>query len=355
MTQSPLEEDQTIAENIQSRLFYEETTHDRIVSIVRNYSKQDFGYLDACTELAHVHLRMLEQYSKQNVEMQVRSRRKAQRKKKKAPTPPNTEGNAETNEQADEHDEASEREEIAEAQTISRERKFDFTRFAARFMKQGCVNTFVALTRYHTDLSAEQLKRVHRFFYRVAFKMEMSVMLFRVDIIALFNNMIKGPQCLDPQSSTYKEWFELVRQLYKKLVRTIEQRPQLVVELLFSKINSTVYYLEHGYEKETANVIPRAPAELEVKPGVEIDQQIGIAVSILLNQGKADAVEWIKQVLSSAVSERDSWEKERQTRRSTDQENGETDVATQESSSELPSIGNHHGFSGQRHLSTNLA
>ncbi|KAI9793045.1 MAG: Topoisomerase 1-associated factor 1 [Peltula sp. TS41687] len=354
MSQSPLEEDQTIAENILSRLFYEETTHDRIVTLVRNYSKQDFGYLDACTELAHVHLRMLEQYSKQNVEMQVRSRRKARQKKKKPQAPPNAEGNAETDEQALEHDDASEREEVAEAQTTSKERRFDFTRFAARFMKQGCVNTFFALTRFYTDLTADQLKRCHRFFYRVAFKMEMSVILFRVDIIALLNSMIKGPQCLDPQSSAYREWFELVRQLFKKLVRTIEQRPELVVEMLFSKISATVYYLEHGYEKETANVKPRAPADLEVKPGMELDQQIGIAVSILLSQGKAGAVGWIKRVLSSAIGERESWEKEREARRSAERENGETDGATQEISAELPSIGNHHPFSGQAILSAKL-
>lgn len=339
MSQSPFEEDQSIAENIQSRLFYEESTHDRIVAIVRNYSKQDFGYLDACTELAHVHLRMLEQYSKQNVEMHVRSRRMARKKKKKAPAAPNAEGNMESNEQEDEQDQASEREEAAEAQTISKERKFDFKRFAARFMKQGCINTFVALTRYYTDLTSEQLKRAHRFFYRVAFKMEMSVMLFRVDIIALFNNMIKGPECLDPHSSTHMEWSELIRQLFKKMVRMIEQRPQLVVEMLFSKINSTVYFLEHGYEKETVSVKPRAPAELEVKPGMEKDQQIAIAVSILLNQGKADAVEWIKQVLSSALSERDSWEKERETRQLAARESGDTDAAAQGTGSDFPSIG----------------
>lgn len=84
MAASPLEEDQEIAENIQNRIFYEETTHDRILSIIRGYKDQGFGYLDACTELAHVFLRMLERYSKTNTDMQVRSKRRAKRKTKQA-------------------------------------------------------------------------------------------------------------------------------------------------------------------------------------------------------------------------------------------------------------------------------
>ena len=79
---SPLEEDQEIAENILSRIFYEETTHDRVANITRTYKDQGFGYLDSCTDLAHNYLRILEQYSKQNVDLQVRSRRRVRRKKR---------------------------------------------------------------------------------------------------------------------------------------------------------------------------------------------------------------------------------------------------------------------------------
>ena len=337
MSESALEEDQIIAENIQSRMFYEETTHERIVSIIRYYSNQGFGYLDACTELAHVHLRMLEHYSKQNVEMQVRSRRRA-RKKKKAADASEPQHNGEANDPEREVDDGLEREEVASAQGTSSERRFDFNRFAVKFMSQGCVDTFVSLTRYYQDLTPEQLKRAHRFFYRVAFKMERSVMLFRVDIISLFNNIIKGPGCLDPLSAEHKEWSELIRQLFKRLTRTIEQRPQLIVELLFSKINSTVHFLEHGYEMPTASTKPRVPAQLEIKPGLDLDKQIAIAVVALLNQSKKDVIEWIKQVLSAAASERQAWEMERSARQQLERENQEPSEVDQATTSEVPSI-----------------
>jgi replication fork protection complex subunit Tof1/Swi1 len=301
MSESPLEEDQEIAENILNRIFYEETTHDRVANITRTYKDQGFGYLDSVTELTHNYMRILERYSKQNVDMQVRTRRRVRRKKKAARDTGVDEGN-------DDDMDDSEAEDEARAERTSHERKFDFKRFASRFVTQGCIDTFVKFTSYYNDLKPEQLKRPHRFFYRVAFKQEMSVMLFRVDIIALFYKMIKGPEGLDPISSNFKEWDELVKQLIKKCTRKIQERPELVVEMLFSKINSTAHYLEYGYEKQTVTTRPRAAAELEVKPGMEWEEQVGIVVGALLDRNEGQLLQWIKSQLFSAESERRSWE-----------------------------------------------
>lgn len=301
MAESPLEEDQEIAENIQNRIFYEETTHDRIITIVRGYKDQGFGYLDSCTELSHVFLRMLERYSKENVDLQVRSRRRARVKRKADVTKTGNSNNTD--------DEASEMEDVVEAERVSKERKFDFGRFSSKFMTQACIDTFVSFAKYYNDLNTEQLKRAHRFFYRVAFKQELSVMLFRLDIIALFNRMIKGPEGLDPAGQMYREWDELVRQLIRKMFKKLQQRPELAVEMLFSKINSSVFYLEYGYEKQTTSSRPRPPAVLEVRGAMTRDEQIGVAVAVLYD-GKIDSVDWVAKVLSSAASERLSWEAE---------------------------------------------
>jgi replication fork protection complex subunit Tof1/Swi1 len=301
MSESPLEEDQEIAENILNRIFYEETTHDRVANITRTYKDQGFGYLDSCTELAHNYLRILEQYSKQNVDLQVRSRRRVRRKKKAARAEGQDEADDDIVDESDAEDEAR-------AERTSHERKFDFKRFAARFLTQGCIDTFVTFTAYYNDLKPTQLKRAHRYFYRVAFKQEMSVMLFRVDIIALLYKMIKGPEGLDPQSASYMEWDELIKQILKKCTRKIQERPELIVEMLFSKINSTAHYLEYGYEKQTVTSKPRAAAELEVKPGKEWEDQIGVVVGAMLDKNEGEHLQWVKSQLFSAESERRSWE-----------------------------------------------
>ncbi|KAL4902846.1 topoisomerase 1-associated factor 1 [Aspergillus multicolor] len=300
MAQSPLEEDQEIAENIQNRIFYEETTLDRIITIIRGYTDQGFGYLDACTELSHVFLRMLERYSKENVDMQVRSRRRA--RKKKRDEQPSNEGN--------EEEQASEDEDYAEAEKMSKERKFDFTRFAAKFSNQKCVDTFVAFTKFYKELNTEQLKRAHRYFYRVAFKQEMTVLLFRVDILNLFYRMIKGPGGMDSSKLIFKEWEELVRQLIRKLLKKLEQRPALITELLFSKINSTAFYLEYGYEKQTIAVNKRAPAELEVDPKAAStpEEKLGIVAAALVKDEQSSFVKWTSEILGSAADEREAWE-----------------------------------------------
>ncbi|KAL9104750.1 MAG: hypothetical protein Q9163_000362 [Psora crenata] len=302
MAESPLDEDQEIAENIQNRIFYEEATHDRIIAILRGYKDQGFGYLDACTELAHVFLRMLERYSRENVDLQIRSKRRARRKENKADA-------RKRGEDDEDEDQSSEAEDVREAERVSQERKFDFTRFSARFMTQACIDTFVTFTRFYTDLAADQLKRAHRFFYRVAFKQDRSVMLFRLDIIALFNRMIKGPEGLGSKSPTFPEWDELVRQIFRKLIKKLDQRPELAVELLFSKIPSTTFYLEYGYEKQTTSSKPRCPAPLEVKGSMTLDEQLGVVVAIL-HDDHMDYVQWVASTLLRAADERQGWESE---------------------------------------------
>ncbi|KAI0108681.1 timeless protein-domain-containing protein [Nemania sp. FL0031] len=302
MLESGHEDDEEIAENTLSRIFYEEETHDRVANIAKIYKDQGFEYLDACTELTHTYLRVLEVYSKQNVDMQVRSRRRIRKKKKAAKAAGEDEDNLMAEQDESENDEQN-------AERTSRERKFDFTRFANRFIPQGVVDTFVAFTKYYQDLNDAQLKRAHRYFYRIAFKQEMSVMLFRVDIIQLFYSMIKGQEPLDKNCSSFKEWEELVKQILRKCIRKIEERPQLIIELLFSKIAATAHYLEFGYEKQTLSTTQSRPgAELEFRHLVERDQQIAIAVGALLDKNLAHHIKWVKDQLSNAIEERKAWE-----------------------------------------------
>jgi replication fork protection complex subunit Tof1/Swi1 len=334
MSESALEDDQEIAENIQNRIFYEESTHDRIIGILRSYKDQGFGYLDACTELSHVFLRMLERYAKQNVDLQVRSRRRARKIRKKQAQADGVDDGQEGH--------VSETEDITAAQKTTTERKFDFARFAAKFINQSSVNTFVAFLKYYNDLDAEQLKRAHRFFYRVAFKMEIGVLLYRVDILQLFYKMIKGPQGLDPELPSFKEWEELVRHFFRTVVKRVQDRPGLLVEMLFSKIPATLFYLEHGYDREIPTRVPRAPAELEVKPGMEKPEQIGVAVGVLVNQNKSDSLRWLRDVLSSAAEERKAWEDMEEARKQVAASNLDGDAAVEASveteSPKAPSI-----------------
>ncbi|PKX99931.1 DNA topoisomerase I-interacting protein [Aspergillus campestris IBT 28561] len=311
MALSPLDEDQEIAENIQNRIFYEGTTHDRMAAIMHRYKDQGFGYLDACTELCHVFLRMLERYSKENADMQVKAKQRTRRKNKQAEA---------TGDENNEEDNASEEEDHAEAERVSKERKFDYRKFEQKFCTQACVDTFVSFTKYYGELTEEQLKRAHRYFYRVAFKNEKSVLLFRVDIMNLFYRMIKGPGAMDSSQPIFKEWEELVRQIIRRLMKKLEQRPALITEMLFSKINSTASYLEYGHERQTVSTAKKSTVELEVDPkeGSTLERKIAIVVAAMVKDDQSALVRWVSDVQGSAAEEREAWEAQETARRDED-------------------------------------
>ena len=314
MADSQDEEDQEIAENIQSRIFYEEATHDLLLQILRGYTNQGFAYLDAVTECVHVFVRMLEQYAKQNVDLQIRSKRRARKKQKKAQQPTINEDNDDAN---NENAVEAENDEQEAFRTV-RERKFDFARLTAKLLNQGSVNTYISFLLFYADLTPAQLKRCHRFFYRLAFKNDLAVLLFRVDILALFQRIIKGSDGLRQDIEGYREWEELVRQVFRRCIKWIEREPAdgadkdawreaAVVEVLFSKVPATMFYLENGFDRVIEKRAPRPPAEMEVKASLEEAKRVGVVVSLLLEQGKGDAIEWVKRELKSAVEERQAW------------------------------------------------
>ena len=313
MAESKNEEDQEIAENIQNRIFYEEATHDRLVQILRGYTQQGFAYLDAVTECAHVFVRLLERYSKQNADMQIRSKRRARKKSKQIPG-----GNAD--EGGDDADEAVEEEEREAHRTVS-ERKFDFARFSAKFVSQPCVNTFIALLQFYRELNPAQLKRCHRFFYRLTFKQELGVLLFRVDILQLLHKVIKGPDGLDLGFEGFKEWAELVQQIFRRCIKWIERdtrgdewKETAVVEMLFSKVSGTLFFLQNGYERTIEKKKIRPPAELVFKASTPPEQRIAIAVSLMIELAQADILDWLKKQLSNAIDERQAWADEQTAR-----------------------------------------
>lgn len=302
MTQSGNEDDEDIAENMLSRLFYEESTHDAIANIGRTYKDQGFDYLDAATELVHHFLNVLKSYSQQNVDMQVRSRKRARQKKNATNDKPG-EGAADAADGSEDENDAD------AAERTVKERKFDLSRFSSRFTPQGVVDTFVTFTKFYKDLTDAQLKRCHRYFYRMAFKQDMAVMLYRVDIIHLLYNMIKGPEALDKSSSSFKEWEELVKQILRKCFKKLEERPELLIEMLFSKLQGTAFFLEYGYEKQTSALKAQARpgAELEFRHTEERDRQVAIVVGALLDRNLANLIAWVKKIVAKAESERRAW------------------------------------------------
>jgi replication fork protection complex subunit Tof1/Swi1 len=149
--------------------------------------------------------------------------------------------------------------------------------------------------------------------------------------------MMKGPGGLDPESPAYREWDDFVKHFFKQVVKRVQERPELVVEMLFSKIPQTIFFLEHGFDREIHTRAPRAPAELEVKPGMELPDQLGVAVGVLVNQQKTDALHWVRDILTSAAEERKAWEDAAEAQKAlVTAENPENEKTTEDPEAETP-------------------
>ncbi|GAO47499.1 timeless-domain-containing protein [Saitoella complicata NRRL Y-17804] len=309
MAYSPSMEYQEIADNMQSNIFYEESTMDLVVHILKNYTNQSFGYMDTATGLASTMLKMLERYSKSKAHIYVRSWKKKQKKAQ------NT-----TTEAADDSEEENE---VDYKKTYS-ERAFEFARFEGKFANEDCINTFKALLNEYAELKPDQIKRAVAFFHRIFVKRQQESLMFRLDLCELFNRIVEDKVALDEKDPARKELEQFVKYYTKKLTRKLAERPSLYVELLFTKIPKQLYYLDHGEELAPVVRAPRAPAELEVRPGFDHAKDISVLVAALLDEEKGEALDWCKSSLKSAASERQAWEAEAIMRRELeDAERGE--------------------------------
>lgn len=270
-------------------------------------------WLDDCTEMAYVHLKLLEKYSQQHEHMFVRSRRRRSKKaKEKAAL-----------DEAIEYEEEDDSQLIAASKSATAERAFDFRKFEAKYLNQNCINTFIALLGYYQELNANQIMRAIKMFHRIFEKRKMEVLLYRLDLVDLLYHMMHGSEALDRKHPAYKEVDQFTRHFLRKLFKKLEAEPAMYVELLFTKLSSTTHFLQHGYTKEVHVPKPRAAAELQIKPGSGMQshaEQIGVGVAALVDDNKSGDVEWLKDVIKKAVNERKSFEDEAEARRALEAE-----------------------------------
>jgi replication fork protection complex subunit Tof1/Swi1 len=79
---------------------------------------------------------------------------------------------------------------------------------------------------------------------------------------------------------------------------------------------NTQYYLQYGEEEVKGQPKrPRAAAELEVKPGRNLEDQIAAVVAALLDDQKSDVLDTMKQIIGNALNEIRTWELEIEARR----------------------------------------
>ncbi|KAG4306463.1 hypothetical protein PORY_000451 [Pneumocystis oryctolagi] len=290
------EEYQEIANNMQNNIYYEEYNLDLIISVT-----QSFGFLNTCTELVHILLKMLEKYSNTKTHMYVRVR---QRQSKKT----------ETDLHQSDIFESDNEDSQGKAKLVLKEKPFEFFKFEKKFVNDRCIDTFRTFLGYYKELTPEQIKRVITFFHRIFVKQKAEIYMFRLDICELLNRMINDDVNFSKRNPSRHEVEKFVKFYMKRLTCVISQSPALYIELLFHKMHDTIYYLQHGHDDVQITKPLRLSARFEVKPGMNFEQQVSVVVGVLLDENKSDELDWLKIKLSDCINERKAWELEKESR-----------------------------------------
>jgi replication fork protection complex subunit Tof1/Swi1 len=136
-----------------------------------------------------------------------------------------------------------------------------------------------------------------------------------VDILLLFHRLIKGPEGLSPDIPGFKEWEQLVQQVFRRCVKWVSRdtegegwKEMCMIEMLFSKMGNTVFYMQNGYDRVVEKTMPRPPAELDFKANITEEQKVGGAVGVMLENNKAADVSWVREEVTRAADEREAFE-----------------------------------------------
>lgn len=106
-----------------------------------------------------------------------------------------------------------------------------------------------------------------------------------------------------PRSQPYKDLVALIHYLLRQFFKAVAEDSFLVVEAFYPK-NRGKWKALSSWEPPTKTLRPeddallenRWAADVKVKKGYRWDEQVGIAVKCLVDEGKERLVEWVKEV-----------------------------------------------------------
>lgn len=294
-------EDQDIAENIKKRLFYEEYVLNAFVELGRRAHKKSISFMRACIELIYVLLKMLEKYAHQHTSLWVKSRRNQKSKK----------GMAKGEETAADFDgdlsEGEEESAEAESKRVTTERKWNFTRYQARFINESTVELYNSFLTYHEELTEEEVCMCISFIARCCVKCNAQAIFFRADFLRTLQQLLLRQKELPHTSKARRNTEKFAVYFMRILQETLERSPSLIVEMLFPKQPNDIYYYNHGYDKPTkeSGASKQSAFEWEFKEDdLTPERRLAILVAALIDNDQGYHVEWLMENLSNCYDAR---------------------------------------------------
>ncbi|KAI9486114.1 MAG: timeless protein-domain-containing protein [Benjaminiella poitrasii] len=249
-----------IAEHIQQNLFYEQTSFDLFVSVVKSYKAQSYGYLKAVVMLTHVLLKLLDHYQKNKKMMFIRKRTK-KKAKKKAPVI-----NDNNEDEEDLEDDEEEEESLRQNEREYKDTVFQFAAFEEKYIHWDIVTAYCTLLECYQDLEPEYFTCITTMFHRMMVKRKAEYLFWKLPVLELFNRVlidfkkIPGGQ----KSREMAQLEEFIRYAVYQFFKSAKEYPLLFVEALVPSIKSNRLMWE----------TPSPPTEEEVKEREEEERYL---------------------------------------------------------------------------------
>ncbi|KAK6501052.1 Topoisomerase 1-associated factor 1, variant 2 [Arthrobotrys musiformis] len=288
MIHSQDHEEQSLAENIFNRLFYEETLQDLMTAVLRSGRKQTVEYLDTLTEMIHVYLRCLERYSRSNTGLVVKSKRTSK------PRPNNAEAFSGSESDTETHSRRQ------------NEKSFDFQQYESKFISPSSLEPFLDFLSHYKELDSQQIKRCISFLHRVFVKRGVTVGLFNLKTIRQLQVLARDAK----SSRDCAEVSGFVKFFSKRLIRKLDEYPVLFVEILFQKSPKIGYFIQHGEDRSGRE--SRLPPTIEIEEALGKEERIAATVSFISQDEVCrKQFDWVETVIYRAAEERGSEETSR--------------------------------------------
>ncbi|KAJ9479422.1 Topoisomerase 1-associated factor 1 [Pseudozyma hubeiensis] len=276
---SKKESERDVAEGLQAEFYYMGETLDACHAIVRSYTAQSFAFLDTIITFAHVMPKMLERYASNRDHMYVQAKKQVRRSRQ--------DGDLDADE-----DEARQIKEHLQETRSEREFRFaDFQRkLATKQLAKACID-YLARWQDFSDME-EQLTKLVTVMHRITIKANDYRQFFLAGHRAALRKVISG---------------DAIRILEARAPASAPNLKKLMDYILrkFSKLSpeeQSIY--DTGKKPPRQPKPPKMPAEIAVRPGMTPDEEIGVAVGLLLKKEKMQAVLWVKSALEMASAMR---------------------------------------------------
>jgi len=311
-----------VADYVQSNIYYEQSTLDLFVEMIRGYKFQSMGYLQALVELIHQMLRMLEKFASQKKYMFVRKSKKTRKPKENK-----DKHEGEDNHSQDENSEEEETyEEARERKQAYREHQFKFESFESRFASDEVVRIYCVLLEDFQNLPTSTLSAITNFFHRLMVKRQLEHLFFKLPVLELFNRILPAAK-VQQHNPVYLQLAKFIRFCVKQYVKHAQNNPLFLVESLFKGIRQSAIEASANGDKGSDNddepvtrlrdhddtdddeqddAVTSYPTtvELEVKPGLTWSQQVGVAIAVIVADKREFLIDWVIEQMLFVIGKR---------------------------------------------------